>query len=216
MNIIEKYDTQFAYSSVILNLTLVVQAYLLWINPSMNDADKIYTIAILSSIEFFMIHSGVFMAVFPKKVSLYIFFPLYGSFALMINSMADGNDILYLYLIVVFQRMRFAFSDVKIELKNKAVTFSIYAAIIWLFVIALVLINKDSLPILGLNEDYLLISGYREKKSIGDLTNEPHLAMAFAMIYYLCLAFTEFNLTKSLIKNPKRFNEDFMNKKKLK
>jgi len=205
MNIIEKYDTQFAYSSVILNLTLVVQAYLLWINPSMNDADKIYTIAILSSIEFFMIHSGVFMAVFPKKVSLYIFFPLYGSFALMINSMADGNDILYLYLIVVFQRMRFAFSDVKIELKNKAVAFSAYAAIIWLFVIFLVFLNKDSFPILGLNEDYLLMSGYREKKSIGVFTEEPHLAIALTMIYYLCLALTEFNLTKSFIKNPKRF-----------
>lgn len=75
MNIIEKYDTQFAYSSVVLNLSLAVQAYLLWINPSIEGVDKIYTIAILSSFEFFMIHSGVFMAVFSKKVSL-IYFPI--------------------------------------------------------------------------------------------------------------------------------------------
>jgi len=144
MNIIEKYDTQFAYFSVILNLTLVAQAYLLWTNPSMNDADKIYTIAILSSFEFFMIHSGVFMAIFPKKISLYIFFPLYGLFALAANSMADGNNILYLYLIIVFQRMRFAFSNPRKELKNRAITFSAYAAIIWFFVMMIIIFTKDS------------------------------------------------------------------------
>lgn len=73
INVIEKYDAQFAYLGVLLYLGLAIQAYLLWTNPSLNDLDKIYTMAVLGAIEFFMVHSGVFMAVFSRKISLYIF-----------------------------------------------------------------------------------------------------------------------------------------------
>lgn len=124
--------------------------------------------------------------------------------------MADGNAILYLYLIVVFQRMHFAFLDVRIELKNRAIVISAYAAIIWMIVIFIIVFNIDNLPFLALNDEFLLISGFREKESIGVFTEAPHVAaMAFAIIYYLWLAFTEFNVTKSLIKNPKRFSKPF-------
>jgi len=206
MSIIEKYDKQFAYSGVVMNIALAIQAYLLWTEPTMNDANKIYTIAILMAFEFFMIHSGVFMAAFSRKVSLYIFFPFYGLFALAINAMADGNTVLYLYLIVVFQRMRFAFSDVSKGLKNKAVAFSTYAVIIWLFAIGIIMFNKNNLPLNALNEDFLVLSGYREKHSIGAFTDDPHIAMVFGIIYYSLLALTEFNLTRAFIKNPKRFD----------
>jgi len=209
MNFIEKYDNQFAFTGVLFNLALVIQAYLLWSNPSINDADKIYTIAILISFEFFMIHSGVFMAVFSRKISLYIFFPLYGLFALAINAMADGNAVLYLYLIVVFQRMRFAFSDVNKGLKNKAIAFSTYAVLIWLFAIGIIMFNKNNLPLNALTEDFLTLSGYRDKHSIGAFTDTPHIAMAFCIIYYLLLALTEFNLTRAYMKYPERFNKMF-------
>ena len=207
MNIIEKYDRQFAYSGVIMNIALAFQAYMLWTNPSINDANKIYTIAILTAFEFFMIHSGAFMTAFSRKVSLYIFFPLYGLFALVINAMADGNAVLFLYLIVVFQRMRFAFSDVSKGLKNKAVAFSTYAVIIWLFAIGIIMFSKNNLPLNALTEDFLTLSGYRDKHSIGAFTDDPHIAMAFGIIYYLLLALTEFNLTRAFIKHPERFNK---------
>ena len=111
ISIIEKYDNQFAYFGVFLYLGLAVQAYLLWTNPSLKDADKIYTIAVLSAFEFFMVHSGVFMAVFSRKISLFFFFPLYGLFALARNAMSDGNFVLYTNLIIVFQRMCYAFAN---------------------------------------------------------------------------------------------------------
>lgn len=73
-----------------------------------------------------------------------------------------------------------------------------------------IVFNIDNLPFLALNDEFLLISGFREKESIGVFTEAPHAAaMAFAIIYYLWLAFTEFNVTKSLIKNPKRFSKPF-------
>ncbi len=205
MNILEKYDRQFAYTGALMNLSLAIQAFVLWTNPSIDDATKIYSIAVLVGFEFFMVHSGVFMASFPRKISLFIFFPLYGAFALVINQMVDGNFVLYLYLVVVFQRMRLAFSDVNQALKEKAILYSGYAAILWIFLVMIVLFNHNHIPLFGLTESYLKMSGYRDLHSIGDFTKNPHTATAFAVLYYLFLALTEFNLTRSLIKNPKRF-----------
>lgn len=207
MNIIEKYENQFAYSGVVMNLLLAAQAYLLWTNPTVNDANKIYTIAVLMGFEFFMIHSGVFMAAFPRKISLYVFFPLYGMFALAINAMTDGNAVLYLYLIVIFQRMRFAFFNANKGLKNKAISFSAWAVIIYMFSIMIVLFNSDNVSVFGLTNDFLVISGYRDKHSVGVFTDSPNLAMAFAVIYYGLLALTEFNLTRAYIEHPERFNK---------
>ena len=207
MNIIEKYENQFAYSGVVMNLLLAAQAYLLWTNPTVNDANKIYTIAVLMGFEFFMIHSGVFMAAFPRKISLYVFFPLYGMFALAINAMTDGNAVLYLYLIVIFQRMRFAFFNANKGLKNKAISFSAWAVIIYMFSIMIVLFNSDNVSVFGLTDDFLVISGYRDKHSVGVFTDSPNLAMAFAVIYYGLLALTEFNLTRAYIEHPERFNK---------
>ncbi len=207
MNIIEKYENQFAYSGVVMNLLLAAQAYLLWTNPTVNDANKIYTIAVLMGFEFFMIHSGVFMAAFPRKISLYVFFPLYGMFALAINAMTDGNAVLYLYLIVIFQRMRFAFFNANKGLKNKAISFSAWAVIIYMFSIMIVLFNSDNVSVFGLTNDFLVISGYRDKHSVGIFTDSPNLAMAFAVIYYGLLALTEFNLTRAYIEHPERFNK---------
>ena len=207
MNIIEKYENQFAYSGVVMNLLLAAQAYLLWTNPTVNDANKIYTIAVLMGFEFFMIHSGVFMAAFPRKISLYVFFPLYGMFALAINAMTDGNAVLYLYLIVIFQRMRFAFFNANKGLKNKAISFSAWAVIIYMFSIMIVLFNSDNVSVFGLTNDFLVISGYRDKHSVGVFTDSPNLAMAFAVIYYGLLALTEFNLTHAYIEHPERFNK---------
>ena len=207
INVIEKYDTQFAYIGVMMNVVLAAQAYWLWINPTMNDATKIYTIAVLISFEFFMVHSGVFMAAFPKKISLFIFFPLYGLFALSINAMVDGNSVLILYLVVVFQRMRFAFTNVNKGLKNKAESFSVFAVLIWMLTILILIISKNHIPLFGLDENFLVMSGYREKHSIGIFTKEPNIAMAFAFFYYLLLALTEFNLTRSYIKNPEQFEK---------
>ena len=207
MNIIEKYENQFAYSGVVMNLLLAAQAYLLWTNPTVNDANKIYTIAVLMGFEFFMIHSGVFMAAFPRKISLYVFFPLYGMFALAINAMTDGNAVLYLYLIVIFQRMRFAFFNANKGLKNKAISFSAWAVIIYMFSIMIVLFNSDNVSVFGLTNYFLVISGYRDKHSVGIFTDSPNLAMAFAVIYYGLLALTEFNLTRAYIEHPERFNK---------
>lgn len=194
MNIIEKYDKHFAYTGVLINLLMAYQFYMLLTKPGLDDAQKIYTIGVLIAFEFIMVHSGVFMSVFPKKLTLYVLFPIYGLFALAFNTMVEGNHILYLYLIVVFNRMRFAFADVSANIKNRAVVTSALNAVTWFILIFVFLFNQEKFQIFGLTDEYLTLSGYYD--IVGDNTdvfNEtPHVALIFAIVYYLFLALIEF------------------------
>ena len=158
MNIIEKYDQQFIYFGVLIKLALAIQFFLLWFNPGIDDANKIYTITVLIFFEFVMVHSGVFMSVLPKKLSLYVFFPFYGLFAFSFNAMLEANTILYLF--VVFNRMRFAFSDVNIAVRAKAISNSVFKAFFYFILMIIVWASANMIPVLGLTNDYFTISGY--------------------------------------------------------
>jgi hypothetical protein len=207
-NIIEKYDKHFAYTGVLINLIMVYQFYILLTNPGLEDAHKIYTIAILTGFEFIMVHSGVFMSVFPKKITLYFLFPIYGLFALAFNSMVEGNYILYLYLIIVFNRMRFAFADVSPAMKNRAVLGSVFNAMTWFVLIFVFAFNAEKFKVFGLTDAYLTLSGYYEiSGSDGGLTAEmPNVALLFAITYYLFLALIEFFLIRTF--SYKKMNVD--------
>ncbi len=193
MNIIEKYDKQFAYTGAVINLIMAYQFYTLLTKPGLDDAQKIYTIGILMAFEFIMVHSGVFMAVLPKKITLFLF-PVYGLFALAFNSMVEGNYILYLYLIIVFNRMRFAFADVSPNLKNRAIVTSVFNAMIWFILIFVFIFNQEKFQVFGLTDEYLTLSGYYD--IVGDgadgFKTNPNASLIFAIVYYLFLALIEF------------------------
>jgi len=119
MNIIEKYDKPFEYAGIFMSLLIAYQFLMVWLSPDASDSSKISSMAGLMAFEFVMVHSGVFMAVMPKKISLFILIPFYGLFALAFTASIGNTDILIIYLIVVFNRMRFAFSDVSSHIKNR-------------------------------------------------------------------------------------------------
>jgi len=192
MNIIEKYDRQFEYAGILINLLIAYQFYAVWSNPSINDAGIVSTLAILMAFEFIMVHSGVFMVVIPRKISLYVLFPLYGLFALAFNTMTESNTILIAYLLIIFNRMRFAFSDVSPGLKNRAILTSVLAAIIYFVLIFVIMFNMNSIPELGLNTSFLEISGYNAAKTSGGVfIDAPHIAICFGLIYYCFLVIIE-------------------------
>jgi len=200
MNILEKYNNEFAYTGAAINIAMAVQFFMLWKQPDLEDATKIYSIAILMGFEFFMVHSGVFMAAMPKKVSLYVFVPIYGLFAWAINTMIPGNDILYLYLFIIFGRMRFAFSDVSEKIRAMTAFISVQNALAWFFLIAILGFNKERIPRLGLTDLYLEKANYLAIKKSGGLSDTPHLALSFAVIYYGFLALIEISTIRSFSK----------------
>jgi hypothetical protein len=194
-NIIERYDRPFEYFGVLLKLLIVFQFWTLWSAPQPEDAMRINNFATLMAFEFVMVHSGIFMSVFPKKISLYFFVPLYGLFALAFVAAIEDNTILIIYLFVVFNRMRFAFSDVPKWMRDRAIFTSVIAMIIY-FLLIFVSVGIP-FPELGLNQEYLETVQFASlTDTSGIFIDTPHIAMVFGVMYYLGLAIFELYLIR--------------------
>ena len=197
MRIIERYDRQFEYAGVLMDVVIAYQFFSIWHHPTMDDLPQLGTLSLLMIFEFIMVHSGVFMAVMPKKISLFVLIPFYGVFAWAMNNALDDNTVMYIYLMVVFNRMRFAFSDVSIEIRNRAFYKSVMAAMMYFFMIFIFVFGADYIPKLGLTEEFISLSGYgKDLKYEGAFVDLPHSAMAFGVFYYCGLALIEALLLK--------------------
>ncbi|MEE9362012.1 MAG: hypothetical protein V3U92_05380 [Cellulophaga sp.] len=196
MKIIEKYDKQFEYAGMLMHCIIAVKYYLIWNSPKTKEAELISTLAILMAFEFIMVHSGIFMSLMPKKISFYIMVPIYSIFALAFNmSMPESNIILYTYLFVVFNRMRFAFSDVSPSLKARSIAMSLFAVLSYFFILIAVVIAEGYIPSLGLTSEFLEASGYNALDNGGGLfIDRPEVALCFGLIYYTFMAFIEYKL----------------------
>lgn len=195
-NILEKYDSVFEYFGVALKLTIAYQFWALWYDPQLEDAPRIYNLLSLMIFEFIMVHSGIFMAAFPKKISLFIFVPFYGIFALIFNAIMDDNTIIYIYMLVVFNRMRFAFADVPNWMHARAIIVSVAAMLIYMVLIFVSLFGI--LPKLGLDEEYLIVSNFASiAKTSGEFVDAPYKAISFGFIYYIALALLEGYMIKT-------------------
>jgi len=189
-SILEKIEPSFELVDVVMMGFMAYQYFKLWIDPQYGDAEKIFQMAGLMGFEFIMVHSGVFMAVMPRKVSLLIFVPAYGLFAWAFNDIiGGGNLVAYIYLIAVFNRMRFAFFNVNEELKNKQILRSVFAVLTYFFLLLGVAFGSKLIPEFGLNDVILSFIGYDEAKTHGGLfLDEPQTAICLGSIYYLILA----------------------------
>lgn len=141
-----EYAFQAYYATVFL---------MVWMHPNEHDVSMINDLAVLMAFEFIMVHSGVFMAVMPKKISLFVFFPMYGLFALAFHNSVINANILYIYLLAVLNRMRFAFSDVSPEVRAAQIGKSAVKAMFYFFLIFAVCIGNDLIPKFGLTDEFL-------------------------------------------------------------
>ncbi|SMC75653.1 hypothetical protein [Moheibacter sediminis] len=189
-SILERLEPSFTFVDFIMMAFMSYQYFKLWMQPGIGDAEKIFQMAALMGFEFIMVHSGVFMAVMPRKLSLFLFVPAYGLFAWAFNSIiGGGNLVVYIYMFAVFNRMRFAFFNVDENLKNKQIGRSVFAAMTYFFLLFGVAFGSSVLPEFGLNDVNLTRIGYDQAKTHGGLfLDEPQTAICAGALYYLFLA----------------------------
>lgn len=193
--ILERYDRPFEYVGVLLKLILVFRFWMMWSSPQPEDAIHINNLATFMAFEFVMVHSGIFMSLFPRKISLYIIVPFYGLFALAFTAAIQDYTILIIYLFVVFNRMRFAFSDVPRWMRDRAIFTSVIAMMLY-FVLLFVSIGVP-FPELGLDKAYLDAAQFSSlTNTSGTFIDEPYSVMAFGIMYYLGLAIFELYLIR--------------------
>ena len=125
------------------------------------------------------------MAVMPKKWSLLVFFPLYGLFAYSFNESVVNTNILYIYLLTVLNRMRFAFSNVAPEVRVYQMGKSAAKAVFYFFLILTVCIGNSIVPPFGLTQEFLEKAHYFQTvKSGGLFIEKPYVPICMGFIYY--------------------------------
>jgi hypothetical protein len=169
-------------------LYLAYTYYQLWINPLPRDTNAISTYSIAIIVEFFLIHSGVFMLAFSKsKFAFIVLFLFYGLAILAYNVIAPGNTIIYSYLFVILNRMKWMLQEPSENIKDTLTAYSAITALIYLlcFMVILWALGENGLvPHFGLTEEYLLTSGYKG-------ISNPHVTLAFGAVYFTLLSFVE-------------------------
>ena len=192
MNIIEKYNRQFEYAGILMTLLIAFQFFRIWQNPMIGDTPKIITLGILIIFEFILVHSGLLMSGLPKKVSLYGLIPFYGLFALAFTAIAQDLIVLSMYLLVVFNRMRFAFSDVPKVLKKKIFVKSLLVAFAYFVLIFPFIFGAELVPRYGMTMDNLHAISYPGDSDAAQLLfGRPHVFIVFGFTYYCILAIIE-------------------------
>jgi len=173
-----------------------------WIAPDAGNTDRLQTLAAIMALEFIMVHSGVFMAVMPRKISLFLLVPFYGLFAWAMSSAVPGNTILWIYFGVVLLRMRFAFSEPDSPEKNAAIFISCLAVIVYFVLVFIFAFGSHFIPQLGLTESFLIDSGYRAQITSGGLfIDSPHVPLAMGVVYFAVLALIEIGVSR-LFRQP--------------
>lgn len=192
IGIIEKYNKPFEYTGILMNLVLAIQFLTLWYAPKPTDAPKIFAMAVLMGFEFIMVHSGVFMALIPKKITRFILIPIYGLFAFAFYKATNLNTILIMYALVVLNRMRFAFSNASKVQKQKTVLTSIFAALSYFILIFVCVFSDGIFGPLALTETFLKTIAYKSYTTGGGIfIDTPHVAIAFGFFYYSTLTVIE-------------------------
>ena len=182
----------FFYLGAAFNLIIAWRYFQLWSSPGPDDGELILSFATLMAFEFVMVHSGVFMAVFPRKWSLMGFFPFYGLFALAFSASMPNNIILWVYLMTIAGRMRFAFQDVPMGERVRLIIRSAFAAFIYLVLTFAVAIGEPFIPELGLSREFLNSIGYFDISDTGGLfVDEPKTAMSLGVFYFTAITIME-------------------------
>lgn len=192
MNILEKYNRQFEYAGLLMTLFIAFRFYRIWQNPVIGDAPEIITLGVLIIFEFIMVHSGMLMSGLPKKVSFYGLIPFYGLFALVFSFAAQDPIVLTVYLLVVINRMRFAFSNVPKIVKQQTLLRSILAGLAYFLPMLLFIFNANHVPKWGMTKDTLKALDFPgESNAAKFLFEMPHVFIAFGFTYYCLLSIIE-------------------------
>jgi hypothetical protein len=188
---LEKFDTPFRSVAIFTFVFMAVRHLMLWSSPDAGDAATIYSLSMLMAFEFVMVHSGAFMsALSGSKLGLLGLVVFYGLFAFGFNYAMPNNDIAFVYMFVVLNRVRFFFYKKNEDSFSKTFIESIIRLLVYFFLVIPITLSNEYIPALGLTEEYLTSSGYQEIRgnSSGVFIEKPQVALLFGFVYYSVLA----------------------------
>jgi len=182
-------------------LILATTYFKLWLMPELSDANAIYTLCVLIAFEFFMVHSSLFMSSVNRKSLnsvLLLVVPFYGIFAVIFNFFVDNNAVMILYLLVVFNRIQSGLTQPENSPVNLTMLRSTLTILIYFFLLIAIVVLSDSIPELGVSNEYLTASEYHTtvKKHGGLLLDVPKIGLCLGTAYFSLLFLLEISFLK--------------------
>jgi hypothetical protein len=194
MNNLSRYDIFLRCGGLLSYGYLIYTYFRLWAFPDLGDAELILTYSVLMGVEFIMVHSGVFMIILSGNKYGFIFLILfYGLFAWSFNAIIPGNKILFAYMFVVLNRMKFVLYPTSKELKTQLIVYSAFVAFLYFILLIAFSVEDSHIPVLGLTKEYISRSGYHLLTDGGGLLiDKPQVGLAFGFTYFIILGLIEF------------------------
>lgn len=192
-----------AFVSAGLYGLLAWQMWELWSRPDMGDAKALETFVILIAFEFIMAHSGLFMSLFVRWKALLLLVPVYGLFAWAFTAAAPDSGVVWIYLLAIASRVRFALSNPSAVALNRNFYTSLVAMLLYFGLLIAASIATDAIPVRGLTSETLQIIGYESEwlpnadrslpqpSEMTSLPDVPHVFMAVGVVYFSALAVVE-------------------------
>ncbi|MDL2307686.1 hypothetical protein LJC48_06675 [Desulfovibrio sp. OttesenSCG-928-C06] len=171
-----------------------------WVSPSPSALEDILFLTLLIAMEFFMVHSAVFMT-----ISVWVFFPFYGIFVLALFLSSGDSRIIWLYMaIVLFRSAQGFFNKSRAASEYRVITAFIRAWVYFIpFIIVMIVADKGIIPKLGLSTEFLDSNGYFNLSGGGLFSDAPHIAMCLGTVYYIFLAANDF----CMLRNPQKLEK---------
>jgi hypothetical protein len=205
-NVISKWDRIFTGSSMLFTAFMLYQYFHYWVSPHKEDGETIYTLVIMIAFEFIMVHAGTFMTAFNNWKALLFFALLYSGFVFAFNSFVSDDVVFYSYLLMVLNRMRYAFVNVPKKTAQRIMGYSALWAICYFFSLMINAIASSKIPQFALTDSFLSQSNYRSFVKIGGLfTDEPKVAMSTGVMYFGSMLFWQILISIHSVRHPEKY-----------
>lgn len=205
MKIIERYNTIFNYTNILVLLYMSYRCLHLWVSPSIDEVYEVEEMVTLLVIEFLLVHSAIFTFLPKSPILFFLISGLYVLFAYMLIKNNSSLSVFVSYCFVIFNRIHYVFFDIS-EIKLNRIArmiraraiFYITFFIIWILLFVNLEEVEFGLPKFGLTSDFFENSNSQYYKNMAleasVAVKYPHIFMSFGVLYFLGLVYIELKI----------------------
>lgn len=193
-----KFDKKLEFVQLASYVLAVIFYAKFWLSPDKSNVEFLANSIHLFVVEFLMVISSAFMAVFARSNKFYLIALLFGFMIYDLAKSFHNESFFFLYFIIVINRTRVGLTkfDPIIFLRN--ILFSVFGVAFFLVAALFLGFFGNYIPEFGLTADFLNASGYRYfvQGQQGMLFEKPHNVMFFWTVYFVLWSVLEFYVLK--------------------
>lgn len=212
MRILERYDRYLEYVGIFLTAVISFQYFYLWLFAQTSNVRQVEAMSLFLFFEVVLVHSSTLLSAVPRQYSREFLVLIFGASAIALNILVPPGNFwfLFIYLVFILNRMRFAFYSVRPDVRKRTANISVFS--IFIGVLLVLLLNAFPSYISEFNLD----SAYRGVVNLTDLpsfskvvANYGHFFMCFGFLYFGFLSVFNLCLAGSIFVNVPEYRDRY-------